>query len=284
MEFGWGGFVIRGNGIMSLLGEQVLRKLSRDPKADDFVNEGYEEKHKNLQPAIDQFTKLFPNFKTDISGNKVLDIGCAEGIETIAIASLGAGEVIGIDIRTDEEKFAKLASELAPSAKVSIRLNDAEQTSFPDDFFDSVITLGSFEHFNDPKAILKEANRILKPGGKIYATSGVWNHPYGAHMNFFTKVPWVHFIFSEETIMNVRKLYRSDGAKKYHEIDGGLNDIGISKFKRYAEETGFTIEYLRLNPVKGLTFLTRIPHVNEYFSNLIIGILRKNIHQTSRSW
>jgi 2-polyprenyl-3-methyl-5-hydroxy-6-metoxy-1,4-benzoquinol methylase len=261
---------------MSRFGELILSRLSRDPNAKDILNDRYEEKHKSLQPAIDQFNALFPNIREDISGNKVLDIGCSEGLETIAIASIGASEVVGIDIRIDEEGFVELTSKLAPSLNVSVRTMDGENTEFSDESFDRIVSLGSFEHFKDPKAILVEANRLLNTGGKVYITSGVWNHPYGAHMNYFTKAPWIQFIFSEETIMNVRRQYRSDGANKFHEVEGGLNDVGIYKFKRFAQETGFSIEYLYLNPVYGLSILTKIPYINEFFSNLIVAVLRKD--------
>ncbi len=53
-------------------------------------------------------------------------------------------------------------------------------------------------------------------------------------MNFFTKLPWVQFLFSEETIMNVRRLYRHDGAMWYHQVEGGLNEIGDRSFRSIA--------------------------------------------------
>lgn len=31
-----------------------------------------------------------------------------------------------------------------------------------------------------------------------------WLSPYGSHMHFFTKMPWINVFFSETTVMRVR--------------------------------------------------------------------------------
>jgi len=260
---------------MSRFTEFILSRLSRDPGAEDYLVDHYEEKHRSLEAAIAQFDGLFPDFKEDILDKRILDVGCSEGLEAIAFVNMGAREVVGIDIRTDEQIFKKLVAELAPSSNVTCIVMNAERTSFPDCSFDRVVTVSSFEHFQNPQAILAETRRLLKPGGKVYITSGVWSSPYGAHMHFFTKIPWVQFFFSEETIMKVRRLYRRDGARRFKEVEGGLNDIGVAKFKDVVRDSGLLIEFLYLNPVKNLKILTKIPYINEFFTNMIHATLRK---------
>jgi hypothetical protein len=78
-------------------------------------------------------------------------------------------------------------------------------------------------------------------------------------MNFFTMVPWVHFFFSEATIMDVRPLYRNDGAKRFSEVEGGLNKIGVRGLRGLLRKLRLEIEYFDLRPVKGLKALTRVP-------------------------
>jgi hypothetical protein len=46
-------------------------------------------------------------------------------------------------------------------------------------------------------------------------------------MHSFTKAPSIQFVFSEATIMNVRRLYRSDGTRRFAEVEGGLNQVGV---------------------------------------------------------
>lgn len=258
---------------MSKLGELLLHKLSRDPTTGDYVIEHYEQKHRDVKVYMSNLQETFPNLQTMIYNKKVLDIGCAEGMETLALSMMGAYDVYGIDIRIDDEKNQEIQQN--SNCRMTFSVMDAQNTPFPNKEFDVIVSCGSFEHFDNPHIILKECKRILKDDGQIYLTSGVWAHPWGAHMNFFTKVPWVQFVFSESTIMNVRHAYRNDGATKFNEVEGGLNKIGIRSFNKIVKELNLTVEYLKLNPVKGLTPLTKIPYVNELFTNLIIAILRK---------
>jgi len=251
---------------MSKFGEAVLRRLSRDPQASDYVNDVYERKHQDSAYYADYLLKLFPEIKDLIKGKRVLDIGCAEGREAEALMMLGAGSVEGIDI---------IIHDPISMPGINLSIMDAARTTFPDESFDAVVTCGSFEHFADPEAVLRESTRVLRHGGHIFLTSGVWCHPYGAHMNFFTNAPWVQFLFSEQTIMNVRKLYRNDGATRFHEVPGGLNKVGVASFYKIADSAGLVRKRTYLRPCMGLNLLTRIPVVREFFSNLIIAVLRK---------
>lgn len=258
---------------MTVVGEKFLRLLSRDPSSPDYLVEHYEACHTDLNRSIENLVREFPMLRDQIQGARVLDIGCSEGLEAIALARLGAREVVGIDIRIDTTEAARLKERLASGSRIELQHGDAHAMKFADASFDAVVSLASFEHFLDPFRVLSEVARVLAPGGRFYVTSGVWGHPYGAHMHFFTKVPWVQFLFSEETIMNVRRLYRSDGARRFHEVEGGLNKIGVRSFLRHVEGLGLELEYLHLDPVKGLHFLTRIPYANELFTNLISAVV-----------
>ena len=74
--------------------------------------------------------------------------------------------------------------------------------------------------------------------------------------------------------MNVRRLYRNDGARKFSEVEGGLNKIGIRSFIRMVKDVNLKIEYFKVIPVKGLTPLIRIPFVNELFAQDMVAVLR----------
>lgn len=52
---------------------------------------------------------------------------------------------------------------------VSVVLADARALSFPDASFDLVLSGGLLEHFRDPRPVLLEMSRILRPGGLFYA-------------------------------------------------------------------------------------------------------------------
>ncbi len=258
---------------MSKIGEFVLSKLSRDPKVGDYANADYEQNHRDIHFCVDALTDTFPQLKRMIDNKKVLDIGCAEGMESEALSMLGASEVTGIDIRIDRTRRDEITQNRR--RRLSFAVMDAERTAFPDESFDAIVTCGSFEHFRDPGAVLEECLRVLREDGRVFLTSGVWAHPWGAHMNFFTTVPWVQFLFSESTVMNVRKLYRNDGATRYADVEGGLNKIGIRRLLKFVRDLDLEIEYLKLNPVKGLAVLTGMPFINELFTGIIVLIVKK---------
>jgi len=99
----------------------------------------------------------------------VVDIGCGSGHALIKIKRLGFEKVIGIDIST---KLTLVARELAHRAgyEQDIEVIRSDARSIPqiaDESVDVIIALGVIEHLEEDMALLKEANRILAPGGKL---------------------------------------------------------------------------------------------------------------------
>ena len=95
-------------------------------------------------------------------------------------------------------------------------------------------------------------------------------------MNFMTPLPWVQLLFSERTIMNVRKLFRDDGAETFSQVEGGLNMMSAAKFRTIVRRSEFTTQYFKIQPVKGIPLITSVPIVGELFSSTISAILKKS--------
>ncbi len=95
-----------------------------------------------------------------------------------------------------------------------------------------IVSLDSFEHFGDPAGVLAVMHDLLKPGGVIIATFGpTWYHPLGGHL--FSVFPWAHLLFSEQALIRWRADIRSDGATRFGEVEGGLNQMTIARFERW---------------------------------------------------
>jgi SAM-dependent methyltransferase len=166
---------------------------------------------------------------------------------------------------------------LKKAQDLAIELGFKEQIEFADKLehrfecrFDIVISQNSMEHFGNPSEVLEQMKFALNRNGSILITFGPpWLAPYGAHMHFFTKIPWVNILFSENTVMNVRSYFRNDGATKYEEVESGLNKMTITKFERTISDCGMRIHYRKYNCVKGINFLSQLPFIKELFINHI---------------
>lgn len=93
-----------------------------------------------------------------------LDVGCAEGYWSVALAERGARTVVGVEV----DPSLINAADLRPHpATVSFRVAPGEALPFPNETFDGVLVNEVLEHVADEKATLKEVARVLRPGGHL---------------------------------------------------------------------------------------------------------------------
>ncbi len=101
-------------------------------------------------------------------GAAVLDMGTGTGVVACTLAALGC-EVKGVDHSLDMLARATARAQAAGLAdRVQFELADCEQLRYPDGTFDAVTIQGVLHHMPDVMPILREAVRVLKPGGEIY--------------------------------------------------------------------------------------------------------------------
>lgn len=249
------------------ISEKILLLLSRKPESNDNPLSS-----SNLNNALDLLCKAFPLILNEIKDKIILDFGCGSGSQAIELVNRGAMFVVGLDTNpkalNNAINYAKEKGiENRTQFKEVLGENDKEK-------FDIIISQNSMEHFKDPLSILCSMKTSVKKGGKIYITFGPpWFAPYGSHMHFFTKMPWINILFSEKTVMNVRRYFRQDGASKYEEVKSGLNKMSINKFEKLASICGLKIRYKKYRCVKNLDFLSKIPVLKEIVINRVNCIL-----------
>ena len=181
----------------------------------------------------------------NIAGKVVIDFGCGEGTEAIELARRGARRVIGLDIR---EEVLHAARERALAAGVQDR---CRFTTWTTDLADVVVSIDAFEHFADPLAILGVMSRLLQPEGEVLISFGpTWYHPLGGHL--FSVFPWAHLLFSEKALIRWRSDFKTDGATRFSEVAGGLNQMTIRRFEDAVMRSGLKFASLQLVPIQQL--------------------------------
>lgn len=101
------------------------------------------------------------------AGDAVADIGCGPGTAARHAARVAA-TVTGIDPAPVMLRFARLLTRRT-SHPVRYAEGSAEAVPLPDSSVTVAWSIASVHHWNDLDAGLKEARRILKPGGRLVA-------------------------------------------------------------------------------------------------------------------
>ena len=190
---------------------------------------------------------LGEDFFRQIAGKVVLDFGCGEGADSVEMATNGARRVIGLDIR---EEVLERARHRAVEAGVGDRCVFTTSVS---EAVDIVVSIDGFEHFSDPAGALNVMRTLLVPQGEVFISFGpTWYHPSGSHLPV---LPWAHLVFSERALMTWRSSFRSDGATRFSEVSGGLNQMTIARFEKLLSASGLQVVDFWLVPIGRLRWV-----------------------------
>lgn len=126
---------------------------------------------------------------------KVVDVGGGTGFTTLGIVKhVDNDNVTLLDQSPHQIEKARQKEALKG---VTIMEGDAEDLPFPTDTFDRYVSAGSIEYWPDPQRGIKEAYRVVKPGGLACLIGPV--HPTFWLSRFFADM-WMLFPTEEEYI------------------------------------------------------------------------------------
>lgn len=100
----------------------------------------------------------------DASPKEILDIGCGAGFLSNFLAKQGHS-VHGIDMSVESLEVAKKYDETKSAV---YKTANAYELPFPDESFDVVCAMDFLEHVEEPDRVIKEASRVLRPGGVFF--------------------------------------------------------------------------------------------------------------------
>lgn len=94
---------------------------------------------------------------------RVLDLGCGTG-DFGRLRPSPDVEVHGVDVDP-------LAVALASGHEIAVQADvEREPLPYPDEWFDGVLAKDIFEHLREPAVAVREAYRVLRPGGVLVAS------------------------------------------------------------------------------------------------------------------
>ena len=168
--------------------------------------------------------------RAQLSGKKVLDVGCGGGILAEGMAATGAA-VTGIDIGQAPLVVARRHLQ-ETGLTVTYRRITAEDLAESDpESFDVVTCMELLEHVPDPTSIVQACHQLVKPGGDVFF----------ATLNRTFKAYLLAIIAAEYILGIVKK-----GTHKYSKF------IKPTEINTWSEKTGLTrqdLTGLHYNPV-----------------------------------
>jgi len=135
----------------------------------------------------------------DLEPKRILDLGCAVGTSTVAVASyFPEAQVYGVDVGAAMLRYAHARAEHLGQRVHYVQAN-AERTDFPDESFDFVYSCVLLHETSKAatRKIFAECHRLLRPGGVVIHCEvppmeglGVWGKVMGDFESLYNNEPF----------------------------------------------------------------------------------------------
>ncbi len=235
--------------------------------------------------------------RVDISGKRVLDVGCGTGGKAAFYSTLSPERLIAVDLlESNVERARSYAASSGAVIDGGFAVANAAALPFSDSSFDIITATDTFEHFANPLEVLREMARVLVPGGNIVFYFTPHRSPLGSHLYDLIHLPWCHLLVSEHVLFEAVEIAFEQRAvaegsddpqgtaitltsemREYYRQD--LNKMTVRRFLRIVSEVpDVDLVWMHRKPLKTrlLTPLTRIFPFDEVTTTLAIGLLTKS--------
>ncbi len=145
-----------------------LDGYTRDQCYEDFFGGG------GLYLAVEMLRtlRLKPN---DI----VLDLGCGKGATSVFLAKQYGVQVIALDLWTSAKFLNEKFETLGYADRIyGMQKDAAEPLPFPENYFDAIFCMNSFNFYGGSVEYLEHILKHLKPGGQLCIGSEVLSHEF----------------------------------------------------------------------------------------------------------
>jgi 2-polyprenyl-3-methyl-5-hydroxy-6-metoxy-1,4-benzoquinol methylase len=165
---------------------------------------------------LDEIVATFEPYRKE---NRLLDVGFGAGSFLEAAARAG-WKPFGVEV-------SRSAVENVSGRGFEVFCGEFEEAAYPEGHFDVVIVSEVLEHVPDPRALLRESARVLRPGGLLWATT-----PHGRGLSArLLGVGWSNVCPPEHlhlfSVASVRRLLAETGFRQVEVATHGVNPFEI---------------------------------------------------------
>lgn len=186
----------------------------------------------------------------DLDPKRILDLGCAVGASTVAVASyFPDAHVYGLDVGAAMLRYAHARAEHL-GQRVHYVQASAEDTGFPDESFDFVYSCVMLHETSKAatRKIFAECHRLLRPGGVVIHCEvppmeglGVWGQVIGDFESLYNNEPFwrgvqkldVVALMNEAGFSDVKRGFQSATPAAARGATGGFADRSAGVFRSW---------------------------------------------------
>ena len=177
----------------------------------------------------DAYIKLITLAAGDLSGQKILDVGCGTGVLSAKLAEIG-GEVTGIDLSAEMLQMAKERAELLQLPMTFIQ-QPMQELAGHQQMDVAVISIDSLNYLMEKSEVKETFNRIyeaLKPGGILL---------FDVHSTFKMDVIFMEgpFVFDDKEIAYIWQTAPSDVPHSIHSVLSFFVKTETGLYERFDE-------------------------------------------------
>lgn len=207
-----------------------------------------------------------------LRGERALDVGCGDGSFTEALLEECA-EIHGIDVQ--DKWLDRFRQRCAGKPHIHIQRMSASEMTFPDAYFDLILSVETLEHIPDLTGAAREMARVLRPGGELVLTCpNRWfpfeNHgyrwrgrEYPGRVPLLTYMPPLHDRLSLARVFTVGALKRLFGAHGFSlrgvDYAWPTFEHGGNAYQKYLRRLYSLMRWLEDSPLRmfGSSVMTR---------------------------
>ena len=128
----------------------------------------------------DSFTDFLTETLAPRPGNRILDVGCGEGLAEVVIGRLHISQLrlFGIDMVPSKVAVARQET-ISHNQRVGFAAADACRLPFKDGAFDSIYCVAVLQHIDDVETAVREFARVTTPRGRVLAVEPDNSARYG---------------------------------------------------------------------------------------------------------